>query len=64
MSITINTNKFENEPGNNWSLNDKENNIDQGDFEINYQEYCDQGLWIECENKLYPDADNLDFIYP
>ncbi len=38
--------------------------IDQEDFDIDYQECCDQGLWIEFENELYPDAENLDFIYP
>lgn len=62
MSITINTNNFEIDPSNNRSLNDKENNIDPDDFERIYQEYCDQGLWIEFENELYPDADNLGFI--
>jgi hypothetical protein len=64
MSITINIDKFENDPGKNWALNDKENNIDPDDFERIYQEYCDQCLWIERENELYPDADDLDCVYP
>lgn len=64
MSITINIDKFENDAGNNWSLNDKINNIDPDDFERIYQEYCDQGLLIERENELYPDADDLDYVYP
>lgn len=38
--------------------------IDQDDFERIYQEYCDQGLLIERENELYPDTENLDFVYP
>ena len=64
MITILNTGFSESELDDNYAFDYEGYDTDPDDFERMYQEYLDQGMWIEYENKFTLDTDNPDFVYP